>query len=292
MCSLISGAVTNIILDPIMIFGYLGFPALGIKGAAIATVIGQWVGAAVALLLNRFYNPAVKLDFHGFGVKWEIVREIYKVGLPNIITQAVGSLMMSSVNKILFPISSTAVAFFGVYYKLQSFLFMPMNGLGQAAIPIIGFNLGAKNPKRIRGCLKYVLPIAAGIAITGTAVFQLLPRQLLLLFSAGEEMLAIGIPGLRIISCTFVLAAVTVIMGYSASGLGYGITTMVSALLRQMVLLIPGVWLLSRYGGVSMAWYAVWIAETAAVLFAVFSLRRQFLKKVKPLEASAPGNSF
>lgn len=284
MCSLISGAVTNIILDPIMIFGYLGFPAMGIQGAAIATVIGQWVGAAVALILNRFCNPAVELHFQGFRMNWETVKGIYKVGLPNIITQAVGSLMVSSVNKILLPISSSAVAFFGVYYKLQSFLFMPMNGLGQAAIPIIGFSLGAKKPERIRSCLKCILPTAIGIALAGTVVFQLFPRQLLMLFSASEEMLAIGIPGLKTISCTFVLAAVTVIMGYSASGLGYGITSMVSALFRQMVLLIPSMWVLSRYGGIQAAWYAMWIAEAAAVIFAVLSLRRQIAKKVRPLE--------
>ena len=283
MCSLILAALTNLVLDPILIFGYLGFPAMGIQGAAIATVIGQWVGAFAALLLNHLCNPDVKLNFCGFRMDPKIVVGIYKVGLPNIITQAVSSLMVTSVNKILFPISSTAVAFFGVYYKLQSFLFMPMNGLGQAAIPIMGFNLGAKNPARIRSCLKCILPVAVGIALTGTAVFQMIPRQLLMLFSAGEEMLAIGVSGLRIISCSFALAAVTVIMGYSASGLGYGITTMVSALLRQMVLLVPGVWLLSRYGGVSMAWYAIWIAEGAAVLYAVFSLRRQFRMKVRPL---------
>lgn len=284
MCSLVSGAVTNIILDPILIFGYLGFPAMGIRGAAIATVIGQWVGAVVALVLNRLCNPAVTLNFRGFRINGEIVKGIYKVGLPNIITQAVGSLMVSSVNKILLPVSSTAVAFFGVYYKLQSFLFMPMNGLGQAAIPIVGFNLGAKNPARIRACLKCILPAAIGIALTGTAVFQLMPRQLLMLFSAGEEMLAIGVPGLKTISCTFVFAAVTVIMGYSASGLGYGITTMVSALLRQMVILIPSIWLLSRYGGIQTAWYAMWIAEGIAVIFAVWSLRRQLNRKVRPLE--------
>lgn len=284
MCSLVSGAVTNIILDPILIFGYLSFPAMGIRGAAIATVIGQWVGAVVAVVLNRLCNPAVTLNFRGFRINGEIVKGIYKVGLPNIITQAVGSLMVSSVNKILLPVSSTAVAFFGVYYKLQSFLFMPMNGLGQAAIPIVGFNLGAKNPARIRACLKCILPAAIGIALTGTAFFRLMPRQLLMLFSAGEEMLAIGVPGLKTISCTFVFAAVTVIMGYSASGLGYGITTMVSALLRQMVILIPSIWLLSRYGGIQTAWYAMWIAEGIAVIFSVWSLRRQFNRKVRPLE--------
>lgn len=291
MCSLVAGAGTNLILDPILIFGYFGFQSMGIRGAAIATVIGQWVGAAVALILNHFCNPEVKLNFRGFRLEREIVAGIYKVGFPNILTQAMGSLMVTSVNRILLPISSNAVAFFGVYYKLQNFLFMPMNGLGQAAIPIMGFNLGAKNPRRIRSCLKCVVPGTITIALIGTAVFQLLPRQLLMLFSANEDMLTIGVPALRIISCSFALGAATLSMGYCASGLGYGITTMASAFLRQLVVLVPGFWLLSRIGGVSLVWYAIWIAELAAVVFAFFSLRRLLNRKVRPLEGESMAES-
>lgn len=284
MCSLVAGAVTNLILDPILIFGLLGVPAMGIRGAAIATVIGQWLGAAVALLLNHFCNREVVLNFRGFRPEKEIVFGIYKVGLPNIITQAISSIMVTLVNQILMPLSMSAVAFFGVYYKLQNFLFMPMNGLGQAAIPIVGFNLGAKNPARIRDCMKKIFPMAIGIAVAGTLLFQLIPRQLLSLFSPSAEMQNIGIPALRIISWSFVLGATTIISGYCASGLGYGITTMVSTALRQILVLIPCIWLLSCYAGLASAWYAMWIAEACGAAFAVTSLFRQLRKKVKTLE--------
>lgn len=284
MCSLVAGAVTNLILDPILIFGYLGAPAMGIQGAAIATVIGQWVGAAVALALNALCNPEVTLSFRSFHWDWEILAGIYKVGLPSIVTQAVGSLMVTLVNQILYPISSTAVAFFGVYYKLQNFLFMPMNGLGQAAIPIISFNLGAKKPHRIRQCLRCALPAAVGIALLGTGIFQAFPRQLLGLFSPGEEMLRIGVPALRVLSCAFPLAATTIVLGYCASGLGHGTTTMVCSLLRQMLVLLPGLWLLNRVWGPSCIWYAVWAAECAGTLCAVLLVRRQIRRKVVPME--------
>lgn len=284
MCSLVTGAVTNLILDPILIFGYLGAPAMGIQGAAIATVIGQWIGAAVALLLNALCNPEVTLSFHGFHWDWEILAGIYKVGLPSIVTQAAGSLMVTLVNQILYPISSTAVAFFGIYYKLQNFLFMPMNGLGQAAIPIVGFNLGAKNPCRIWQCIRCTLPAAVGIALLGTGIFQIFPRQLLGLFSPGEEMLRIGVPAMRILSCAFPLAAATIVLGYCASGLGHGTTTMVCSLLRQMLVLLPCLWLLNRLWGLSCIWYAVWAAECTGTLCAVFLVRRQLRRKVVPME--------
>lgn len=285
MCSLVAGALTNLILDPIMIFGLLGCPAMRIRGAAIATVIGQWIGAAVALALNYFCNRDVKLSLKGFRFEKEIVGGIYRVGLPSIITQAMGSIMVTSVNKILLPLSMSAVAFFGVYYKLQNFVFMPINGLGQAAIPIVGFNLGAKNPRRIKRCLRTIFTAALAISLVGTALFQAIPRQLLTLFSPSEEMLSIGVPALRIISCSFFLGATTIISGYCASGLGYGITNMVGAALRQLVLLIPGIWAFTRYGGLQSAWYAMWVSETCAAVFAILSLLRQLKRKVGPLRA-------
>ena len=237
MFSLIIGAVLNIILDPIMIFGLLGCPAMGIRGAAIATVIGQIAGAIAALLFNRFRNPIIHVRLKNYHFSWQDVADIYRVGLPTIIMQAIGSIMTFAVNSILLPVSATAVAFFGIYYKLQNFLMMPINGLGQAAIPIVGYNYGDKKYQRVQQTWHILLPTGATIALCGTVIFWCFPGQLLQLFSASPEMLTIGIPALRIISVSFVMAAITILCGYFASGLGNGIINMVSAAIRQLVLL-------------------------------------------------------
>lgn len=279
MLSLIAGAVTNTILDPILIFGLLGMPALGIKGAAIATVIGQWVAAIVGIILNTVRNPIVKVNMRGYHLNPQVLRKIYKVGLPTIITQALGSIMVSAVNAILIGFSPTAVAFFGVYYKLQSFLFMPMNGLGQAAIPIAGYNYGAKKNDRIIELLKTVVPIAVGIAVAASVVFFIIPAQLLGIFSASEEMLSLGVPALRIICVTFAFASVTMVLGYTVSGLGNGVVNMMGTALRQFVLLVPVIYLLSKYAGIEYAWYAFWISETAAAVYAVLATKKELREK-------------
>lgn len=279
MLTLLAGAVTNLILDPLLIFGLLGFPALGVRGAAIATVIGQWVAALYAVLLNHFRNPVVHPRLRGFRLEGRILADIYKVGLPTIVTQALGSLMVSCVNAVLMPLSTAAVAFFGVYYKLQSFLFMPMNGLGQAAIPIVGYNYGAGQPDRVRAAFRRAVPIAAGIALPGTLVFCAIPGPLLSLFDANEEMLAIGVPALRVISLTFVFGAVTMTLGYAASGLGNGLINMVGTGLRQVLILVPLVWLLARTAGVNTVWYAFWVSEPAAAVYAVISTARLLRRK-------------
>lgn len=283
MISLVVGAVTNLILDPILIFGLFCLPRLGIRGAAIATVIGQWLGALTAFLLNQLKNEEVPLSFRGYRPDVGTIRRIYKVGLPTIIMQALGSIMVSAINAILMPYSSTAVAFFGIYYKLQTFPFMPMNGLGQAAISIIGYNYGAKNGARIRETLRVMLPVGIGIALVVTVVFLIFPGQLLSLFAAGEEMLAIGVPALRIISVTFPLASVTMLLGYAVSGLGNGVVNMLGTALRQLILLVPLCWLLIRLGGLNVMWYAMWIAELTATGYTVFQARREFRSKVAPL---------
>lgn len=237
MLTLVAGAVTNLILDPILIFGLLGFPAMGVRGAAVATVIGQWITALYAVLLNRFRNPIVQPRWKGYKLEGRIVADIYRVGLPTIVTQALGSLMVSAINGILMPISPVAVAFFGVYYKLQNFLFMPMNGLGQATIPIVGYNYGAGQPKRIRAAFLTAVPMAAGIALLGTVIFCAIPEPLLGLFDADAAMLALGVPALRTISFTFAFAAVTTILGYAASGLGNGLINMAGTGLRQVLII-------------------------------------------------------
>lgn len=291
MISLVAGALTNIILDPIMIFGLFGFPALGIRGAAVATVIGQWTGAATAALIHWKKNPIIKLRLCGYHIRARTVAEIYKVGFPTAITQALGSIMVSSFNSILMPFSSTAVAFFGIYYKLQNFLFMPMNGLGQAAIPIVGFNFGNRNGKRIKEVICTMLPIGAGIAAFGTVLFMAVPKQLLGLFSASEDMLSIGIPALRIISVTFILSSITIILGYAVSGLGNGLINMVGTALRQFIIFVPLAFLLAKQRGIPYTWYSIWISESVAVCYVVWSSYREFKKKVNPLIQTVVGDS-
>lgn len=278
MVSLIVGAVTNIVLDPIMIFGLLGFPALGVTGAAIATVIGQWLGAATALLLNRYKNPEVQMLWKGFKLQAKTVGTIYKVGLPTILTQAMTSVMNFAMNAVLLNYSTAAVAFFGVYYKLQNFLFMPMNGLGQAAIPIVGYSYGAGNNARIKEAIRTILPIACGIAVFATVLFLAIPRQLLGLFSPSPEMLALGVPALRIIAPTFIFASVTMILGYAMSGLGNGVVNMLGTAIRQLILFVPLAWLFARTWGVDAAWWSLWISEIASAVYAALASRRVMMR--------------
>ena len=280
MVILVCGAVTNIILDPIMIFGLLGCPAMGIRGAAIATVLGQWLSMGVGILLQERRNKEFRLHPYDFKLRKQNVAAIYKVGLPTIIMQAMQSMMVTCFNVILQQFSTTAVAFFGVYYKLQTFLFMPMNGLGQAAIPIVSFNYGAGNKKRILACMKITFRTAVTIAVIGAALFILLPKQLLALFSAGSDMLLIGVPAVRILAPTFIPAAVTMISGYLTSGLQDGSTNMIAACMRQFIPLIPAAWIIGRIGGIDSIWFAFWISEIAAMVFALYRMTENRRKKV------------
>lgn len=297
MISLVAGALTNIILDPVLIFGL----RMGIEGAAIATVIGQWVGAVIALSLNAAVNHEVKFVFRGFRMRRDILRPIYKVGLPTILTQAMGAIMLFSMNAIfgvLLPgtaadgaaYSAPAIAFFGAYNKLQTFLFMPIMGLGQAVLPIVGFNYGAKNGGRIRQALQTAALVAMGLAAAGTLLFEAIPGLLLGIFSASEEALSIGVPGLRIIAVTFILGSVTTVLGYTCSGLGNGMVNMVGTALRQFIPLVPLAFLFGTLGGVGAIWYAMWVSEALAVLFAILCARKELRSKVNPLCAnpSAP----
>jgi putative MATE family efflux protein len=279
MLSLIAGALTNLILDPILIFGLLGAPALGVRGAAIATVIGQCVSAVVAIWMNAVKNPAVKLNWKNFRLQKAVVAQIYKVGFPTIITQAVGSVMVAAINAILLPFSSTAVAFFGAYYKLQNFLFMPMNGLGQAVIPIVGYSYGSKNDQRIKEAIHTTLPIAIGISLAATVIFLAFPATLLGFFSPSSEMLSLGVPALRIISVTFVFSSVTMILGYSMSGLGNGLVNMLGTALRQLILFVPLAYLFASRFGIQWVWYAMWFSEIIAMLYSIFASKSTMRKK-------------
>lgn len=286
MISLIIGAVLNIILDPVFIFGLAFVPAMGIRGAAIATVIGQWCGGIAAILLNLRYNKEVRMDFRHFRFQAKTVKRIYQVGLPTIIMQAMGSIMVSTMNIILMPFSETAVAFFGIYYKLQNFLFMPMNGLGQAAIPIVGYNLGAGKKERIRQVYTTVVPAAILIGFVGTLIFMIFPKQLLQLFSASSALLEMGVPALRIISVTFICASLTTVLGYSASGLGNGIINMLGTALRQFIIYVPVTWLMAEFGGMDLIWYASWIAEVCALVYSAVFVRSLYGRVVRKPSAS------
>lgn len=275
MFAQIAGAITNIILDPILIFGIAGFPGMGIAGAAIATVLGQWIAALLGLILHFIQNKEIHFVFKGFRFQKDSIMDIYKVGIPTIFMQGFGSIMVAAMNKILIAYSLSAVAFFGVYFKLQNFLFMPMNGLGQGSLPITAYNLGAKQYERIRETCKAAITIGVGISMIGIIIFLVFPEQLLMLFSASREMLVIGVPALRIISISFVCASVTMIIGYLISGLGNGMINMIGTALRQIVILLPAVLIFGHFGGIEMIWYSFWISEGCAFLFAIYSLKKK-----------------
>lgn len=283
MLAQLFGALVNLCLDPIMIFGLFGCPEMGIAGAAIATVIGQWSAAVIGFILNYVQNKEIHFVFKGYRLHKESVYAIYRVGAPTILTQAFGSIMVAAMNAILIMFSSTAVAFFGVYYKLQTFLFMPMNGLGQGSLPIIGYNFGAQNAKRVKETVRTTCLIACGIGLIGTCIFMIFPKYLLLLFSASQTMLEMGIPALRIISISFVFASLTMVIGYLISGLGNGFVNMMSTAIRQLIVLVPCVLIFGKIGGVQWVWLAFWISEICALVFALICLKKELRMKIAPL---------
>ncbi len=278
MVAQMAGAVVNLIFDPLLIFGIGIFPEMGIAGAAIATVFGQWVSAIVGLILNYVQNKEVKFVFKNYRMRAETVKMIYKVGAPTILVQSFGSIMVAAMNMILVSFSTTAVAFFGVYFKLQSFLFMPMNGLGQGTLPIVGYNFGAKNMSRIRRACKTSIIFGCILGLIGTVIFLVFTKQLLMLFSASDEMLKIGIPALRIISITFALGSCTMIIGYVISGLGNGFVNMIATALRQLIVLLPCVLIIGKIGGISYVWISFCISEACAFVYAVVQLGKNLKK--------------
>ncbi len=256
------GAIINLILDPIFIFGLFGVPRMEVKGAAIATVIGQIVAALLALILNIMKNDEVPLSFVKFVPDGKTIKRIYKVGVPSIIMQAIGSVMIYGLNKILGTFSSTAVAVFGVYFKLQSFILMPVFGLNNGVIPIVAYNYGAKKRKRMLDTMKLGLIVAMCIMVCGTLLFELIPEVLLGFFDASDEMLSMGVPALRIICLHFPIAAYCIIRMASFQALGNGVYSMVVSIMRQLVVLLPAAYLLSLTGNVNNVWWAFPIAET------------------------------
>ena len=278
------GAVTNIILDPILIFGWFGLPAMGIAGAALATVIGQWLAAILAMALNLKYNRELKeLCRRHLKPDGYVIRTILNVGIPSIIMVGIGSVMNFGINQILQGFSETATGVFGIYFKLQSFFFMPLFGINNAVISIVAFNYGARNPDRMLKTVKTAALAGLCIMLTGLAAFQLIPEVLLSLFDPSAEFMAMAVRALRTISWCFPVAAVCIILGSTFQALGTGIYSTIVSLVRQLVMLLPAAWLLSRLGDVNLVWWAWPIAETSGLTMTVFFFLRNYRMRIKPL---------
>ena len=261
MLSQLVGAVTNIVLDPILIFGLLGMPKMGVTGAAVATVVGQCVGAVLGVWFNLKCNHELQLSIKGFRPNAKIIGKIYQVGVPSIIMQAIGSVMTYGMNLILIQFTSTATAIFGIYFKLQSFFFMPVIGLNNGMVPIIAYNFGAGKRSRIVKTIRYSLVYAFMLMFLGFLAFQLIPAQLLGMFEASDEMLEIGVSALRIIGVHFLIAWFCIIAGSVFQAVGNGVYSLIVSVARQLVILLPAAYILAKIGGLALVWWAFPIAE-------------------------------
>ncbi|OJF93050.1 MATE family efflux transporter [Alkalibacterium sp. 20] len=280
-----TGAILNIILDPILIFGWFGMPALGVYGAAIATVIAQITSAILAIIINARVND--DLDMHFFGNKpdFEVIKRIYSVGIPSMVMTSITSLVTLIFNNILLQFTPTAIAVYGVYIKLQGFAFMPVFGLNNGMIPIVSYNYGAKNKERVLQAIKVSLIYGLIIMLTGTLLFQLFAVQFLNLFNASEEMMEIGVPALRIISLSFVFAGISIMLGTVFQSLGKAVISLWIQVIRQLIVLVPVAYMFSLTGDVNMVWWSKLISEGVTVIFAVFAMRYVYNKKIKPLKS-------
>lgn len=274
MISQMIGAITNIVLDPILIFGLFGFPKMGVTGAALATVIGQSFGAVASIVLNHLKNKEIRIRMRGFRPNGTIIRKIYEIGVPSIIMASIGSVMIYGMNRILIGFTATATAVFGVYFKLQSFVFMPVFGLNNGVIPIISYNYGAGNRERVRKAIRTSIWMATGIMIVGLIIFQCMPAMLLKMFEASETMLKIGVPALRIISTSFVLAGFGIAVSSVFQALGYATYSMIMSLARQLFVLLPAAYLISLGGNLDAVWLSFPIAEVVSAVLGAWYLMR------------------
>lgn len=281
-CSL-TGAIVNVILDPILIFGLFGMPQMGVAGAALATIIGQMCGMIMGVSIVLRGEHLVNIKIKGFKMDWKIVADIYKVGLPSIVMQSIASVMIIFYNMILVVYSTTAVAVLGVYFRIQSFVFMPVFGLNQGAMPILGYNYGAKNKDRLMKTYKEAFKVALIVMAAGTLLFQAIPAQLLLIFDASEEMLRIGVPALRLISLCFIPAAFGIITGTLFQGTGHGVLSLYASVIRQLVGILPLAYLLIKIGGVTLSWLAFPLAEILGLIYSAIMLRWLYKKEISKL---------
>lgn len=289
LCTMLTqslGAVINIVLDPILIFGLFGMPKMGVAGAAAATVIGQIIASIAAIYINLSRNREVCLNLKGFRPSGHIIGQIYVIGVPSIIMQSIGSVMVYGMNQILMAFTSTAAAVFGVYFKLQSFIFMPVFGLNNGLVPIIAYNHGAQKKDRVIKAMKLGMVYAVGIMLVGLAVFQLFPKVLLNMFEASEQMIEIGEPALRIISLHFLFAGYDIIGGSACQALGNAVYSMITSICRQLVVLLPAAYMLSGFGNVKLVWWAFPIAEVTAVLLTTMFLIKTDKKVLRPMKNS------
>lgn len=278
-----TGAIINIILDPILIFGLFGMPKMGVAGAAIATVTGQICAAILAITFNLTKNPDVHINFKGFKPQIIFVKNILSVGIPSIIMSSVGSAMTFGMNKILITFSSTAVAVFGVYFKLNSFVFMPVFGLNNGMVPIVSYNYGAQNKKRLTKTIKLSIMYAVCIMFIGIMLFQFIPDVLLRLFDASDHMLEIGIPALRVISLSFAFAGICIVISSSLQALGHGFLSMMISITRQLIILLPSAYILAKFGGIHAVWWSFNIAEIASLTLSVLFFKHMYNKIIKHL---------
>lgn len=279
-----TGAIINIVLDPVLIFGLCGAPKLGVAGAAVATVTGQIIAGILAMVINYKKNAEVKVSLKKFRPSGEIIGQIYKVGIPSIIMQSIGSVMVYGMNRILIAFSSTATAVFGIYFKLQSFVFMPIFGLNNGMVPIIAYNYGAQKRSRLVKTVKLSILYAVCIMFVGFLIFQIFPDKLFMLFDASDYMLSMGIPALRILSIPFLIAGFCIVSGSVFQALGNGVYSMIVSICRQLVVLLPAAYLLSKLGNVNYVWWAFPIAESASLLMTVIFLIRINKKVISKIE--------
>ncbi len=277
------GAVVNIILDPILIFGLFGLPAMGVAGAAAATVIGQIVGGILSVAFNHIKNQEVRIRMRGFRPNGSIIAQIYQIGVPAIIMQAIGSLMTYGMNRILISFTSTATAVFGVYFKLQSFVFMPVFGLNNGIIPVIAYNYGAGSKDRVVKTIKHGTAYAVVILTVGLILFQVIPGPMLRMFNASDTMMSLGIPALRIISTSFFFAAFSIACSAAFQAMGKAVYSMVISIVRQLLVLLPVAFGLAMLGNVDLVWWSFPIAEVAAIILTVFfmqKMNREIIQKI------------
>jgi len=283
MITQMTGAVINIILDPILIFGYLGFPKMGVTGAATATVVGQIVAAVMAIYFHMTKNTDIKINFKGFRPKRRIIKNLLYVGIPSILMQAIGSVMNFGINKILMTFTPTATAVFSIYFRMQGFVFMPIFGLNNGMVPIVAYNYGARNKERLTKTIKLSMIYAMAIMLIGFLLIQIFPEFFLNLFSASDNMMSIGVPALRTISLCFIFAGYGIIVSTVFQALGKGVQSLIISICRQLVVLLPAAYLLSKTGELSYVWFAFPIAEIASLILSTVFLLTTYKKIIKEI---------